>query len=425
MSDANEKRPGYKHTKVGWIPNEWDLCVASDYTPYVTSGSRGWADYYSDKGDLFLRIANLRRESPLPDLSNRKNVALPPNLQEGKRTCLRDGDLVVSITADLGIIGYVSSSFPSPAYISQHLALLRFPDKAKINRLYCAYALCSERLRNHFVRITDQGAKAGLNLEAIRSLPIISPPVAEQNRIAEILSTCDVRIEKTSAIIQAKQKQKKALMQQLLTGKKRLPRFTSDWSEVLLNQICNRLTTVADDPNGYPVLSITAGTGFVSQEDKFSRVIAGKQVENYVLLKRGEFAYNKGNSYRFPQGCVYQLTEYDEGLVPNVFYSFRLNERRAAPEFIKQYFLAGLHNKDLYRWINSGVRNNGLLNLSASDFFKLPIKLPSLEEQHAIGDALRTADEELRSLNDKLAALKEQKKALMQKLLTGQVRVKI
>lgn len=111
--------------------------------------------------------------------------------------------------------------------------------------------------------------------------------------------------------------------------------------------------------------------------------------------------------------------------MPNVFYSFKLDESEADPEFIKQYFLAGLHNKDLYRWINSGVRNNGLLNLNASDFFKLPIKLPTLDEQEAVGRVLRDADAEIKALSDKLDALKQQKNALMQKLLTGQTRVKI
>ena len=232
-------------------------------------------------------------------------------------------------------------------------------------------------------------------------------------------------IEKTAALIEAKKRQKRALMQQLLTGRKRLSGFEGEWAMVTLSQICKRLSGTAENPKDYPVLSITAGRGFVSQADKFSRIIAGKQVEKYVILKRGEFSYNKGNSYRYPQGCVYRLSEYEEGLVPNVFYSFRLAEKRADAEFIKQYFLAGFHNRDLYRWINSGVRNNGLLNLNAADFFKLPIQIPSLAEQKEIGEVLRHSDLEIVAIEKKQAALKQQKKSLMQKLLTGQIRVKV
>jgi type I restriction enzyme, S subunit len=423
--DLNANRPGYKETKVGWIPEEWDAYRAADYLPFVTSGSRGWAEFYSDEGDLFLRITNLVRDTPKPNLKNRKNVTLPSANTEGRRTRLLPNDLVVSITADPGIVSFIDENFPSPAYISQHLALLRFPDSSKVSAQYVAYALSTERLRNHFEKITDQGAKAGLNLDAIRSLPINAPPLPEQKKLAEILSTCDEVIEKAGALIEAKKRQKKALMQQLLSGEKRLPGFGEEWEEVALSEISKRLKKTTTDPDGYPVLSITAGRGYVSQADKFSRIIAGKQVEKYVILKRGEFSYNKGNSYRYPQGCVYRLTEYDRGLVPNVFYSFRLNETRADAEFIKQYFLAGLHNGDLYRWINSGVRNNGLLNLNAADFFKLPIKLPPLSEQAAIGEILRHADGEVQVLEAKFAALKQQKKALMQQLLTGHLRVKV
>jgi type I restriction enzyme S subunit len=245
----------------------------------------------------------------------------------------------------------------------------------------------------------------------------------EQKKIAEILSTWDVAIEKTNGLIAAKKEHKKALMQQLIPGKRRLPGFEGKWQPTRLSAISERITATVESPAGYDVLSITAGAGFVSQADKFSRVIAGKHIENYILLKRGEFSYNKGNSYRFPQGCVYQLNEYDEGLVPDVFYSFRLKPTKAFDGFIRQYFFAGLHNEQLRRLVNTGVRNNGLLNLSATDFFNIKIRLPELAEQRAIADVLTTADREVASLEAKLAALKEQKKGLMQKLLTGEIRV--
>jgi len=266
-----------------------------------------------------------------------------------------------------------------------------------------------------------------LNLsgEILTGLPIPLPPLPEQDKIAEILSTWDDAIEQTRDLITAKKQQKKALMQQLLTGKKRLPGFAGEWETNRLSSLVTRIKETADDPSQYPVLSITAGTGFVSQADKFSRVIAGKHIEKYILLRRGEFSYNKGNSYRYPQGCVYQLHEYDEGLVPSVFYSFRLKPKKIHDAFLKHYFSAGLHNPQLYRWINTGVRNNGLLNLNAADFFNMAIALPQIEEQRAIATVLDTADKEIQSLESKLDALQKQKKGLMQRLLTGQVRVKV
>ncbi len=143
-----------------------------------------------------------------------------------------------------------------------------------------------------------------------------------------------------------------------------------------------------------------------------------------MLLRRGEFSYNKGNSFRYPQGCAYRLCEYEAGLVPDVFFSFRANTEAVVPEFLEQFFLADLHGEQLRRWVNTGVRNNGLLNLNADDFFNLRVSLPDVGEQSAIAAVLATADEDIRFLQTKRAALERQKKGLMQKLLTGEVRVK-
>jgi len=107
------------------LPEGWRYASISDFSPYITSGSRGWAQYYSDFGDLFVRITNLTREQLALDLSDNKFVQLPQNSSEGKRTQLRAGDILVSITADLGITSYIEGSFNKNAYINQHIALLR------------------------------------------------------------------------------------------------------------------------------------------------------------------------------------------------------------------------------------------------------------------------------------------------------------
>src|SRR6266496_502411 len=103
-----EVKPGYKQTDVGVIPKDWDFVEAFQLDPFITSGSRGWAKYYSDRGALFMRMTNLSRESIYPDLSDQKLVDLPQNETEGLRTVLQDGDILISITADIGIIGYIN-----------------------------------------------------------------------------------------------------------------------------------------------------------------------------------------------------------------------------------------------------------------------------------------------------------------------------
>src|SRR3954464_12811368 len=110
-----ELRSGFKQTEVGVVPDNWFVKQIGDLKPFVTSGSRGWAAFYSDRGAPFIRITNLSRDSIYLDLEDLRYVDLPSNSSEGARTQLRDQDVLISITADIGIVGYVSSLVPKPA----------------------------------------------------------------------------------------------------------------------------------------------------------------------------------------------------------------------------------------------------------------------------------------------------------------------
>lgn len=138
-----EVKPRYKKTEVGVIPEDWGVHTIGDLKPFVTSGSRGWASYYSERGDLFVRITNLTRKSIYLDLTNCRFVQLPEDDNEGIRTQLKENDVLISITADIGIIGYIDARVPAPAHINQHIALLRF-DPAKVNSKFVSYFLASE-----------------------------------------------------------------------------------------------------------------------------------------------------------------------------------------------------------------------------------------------------------------------------------------
>lgn len=195
------------------------------------------------------------------------------------------------------------------------------------------------------------------------------------------------------------------------------------WKEYFLAQITLPINRLVRDKS-IVALSISAKTGFVPQVEKFGRDISGEQYKKYILLRRGDFAYNKGNSYTYPQGCVYRLESYDEAAVPNVFECFYADEKIVFPLFLKQYFKANLYGKQLFRLINSGVRNNGLLNLSSRDFYSIKLRLPLIEEQRKIVEVLETWDKAI-TLTKQLIEQKElQKKYLMQQLLNGRTRLK-
>ncbi len=167
----------------------------------------------------------------------------------------------------------------------------------------------------------------------------------------------------------------------------------------------------------FEVLSITAGTGFVSQTDKFGKEIAGEQYKNYTVLHKGDFSYNKGNSKRYHQGCVYMLEDREVAAVPNVFNSFRIKNNRSNPQYYQHLFINGYLNKQLYKYINAGVRNDGLLNLYDNDFYSCLLPVPPIAEQQKIAEILTKCDKVIELKKQLIEEKKKQKKWLMQNLL--------
>lgn len=197
----------------------------------------------------------------------------------------------------------------------------------------------------------------------------------------------------------------------------RFPEFQNDgeWKIVLLKDFTERIKTKVGNAQLRPI-SISAGIGFVDQKNKFGRDISGNQYSNYIVLKKGEFAYNKGNSIKYPQGCVYQLKEFEIVACPNVFVCFRIINNSVCPDFMSAYFASNYHGKQLQQYITSGVRSNGLLNISAETFLGIKTPLPSLAEQKKIADCLSSLDKYIDATKRKLELLKEHKKGLMQRL---------
>lgn len=219
-----------------------------------------------------------------------------------------------------------------------------------------------------------------------------------------------------------KQRQKKYLMQQLLTGKKRLSGFDGEWKNYRLNQITKRIKRKNDVANDN-VLTISAQYGLINQSEFFNKEIASEDKSNYYLLRRNDFAYNKSYSSGYPFGAIKRLTRYDVGIVSPLYICFQIAAKEVSLEYMEQSFEAGLMNREIQAFAQEGARNHGLLNIAVDDFFNAKIVLPSYDEQLAIADILTAADKEIDLLRRDLEHEKQKKKALMQLLLTGIVRV--
>lgn len=259
---------------------------------------------------------------------------------------------------------------------------------------------------------------AAIYWKDLGKLKVPLPPLTEQRKIAEILRTWDEAIEKLEALRAAKRDRLTGLTQKLLgIG----GAFPDRWKQCPLSTISTRVRR-QNGGGDHPVMTISAKSGFRLQSDKFSRDIAGSSVDRYIVLHDGEFAYNKGNSLTAPYGCIFPLDR-PTALVPFVYFCFAL-KTGLDREFFAHLFAAGALNHQLSRLINSGVRNDGLLNLSPEDFFGCKLPVPPAEEQSAIATALTAAKQEIGLLETELEALTRQKRGLMQKLLTGEWRVR-
>ncbi|EOV0677216.1 restriction endonuclease subunit S [Cronobacter dublinensis] len=162
------------------IPSSWQIIPSAHLIEYITSGSRGWADYYSTEGALFLRMSNVRYNTTKLDLDDLQFVNLPGSV-EGKRSHVKVDDLIISLTADVGRVAKIDKDL-GEAYINQHLALVR-PTK-NIDSEYFALCIASQNIGAKQIQFFKKGAtKAGLGLDDIRSLAIPFPPLSEQQEI--------------------------------------------------------------------------------------------------------------------------------------------------------------------------------------------------------------------------------------------------
>jgi len=395
------------------VPEGWEVTRLGKISKTVTSGSRDWAKYYSESGSKFIRMTNLRRDGIYLKLDDLKYVRISGNSADGKRTALQGGDILISITAELGKIGWIPDGF-GEAFINQHTALVRI-DKQKSDSKFIAYLLSSRRMNLIINQLNDAGAKAGLNLPTIKALPIFLPPFPEQQKIAQILSTWDKAIDKLEALIAAKQKRKKSLMQQLLTGKKRLPGFVGEWKEFRLGELFTERRERGHD--NLNLLSITREKGVILREEVDRKDTSNEDKSKYLRICPGDIGYN---TMRMWQGVSALSTL--EGIVSPA-YTICIPTKAVCETFIAYLFkfTPVIH---LFKRYSQGLTSD-TWNLKFHHFSEIKVRIPELFEQQKIATILSAADKEIETHQKQLEALKQQKKGLMQQLLTGRKRVKL
>lgn len=414
MNKSHTTKLGYKLTPLGWFPEEWEIKELSSFVETYSGGtpSRSKNDFYN--GNIPWIKSGELNQGYIIDIE--ENISEEGLKNSSAKIVEKDTLLIALYGATSGIPAITGIT----AAINQAVLAI-IPDNKIADKSFLYNWFLSNRQK--IILTYCQGGQPNLSSDIINHIQLPLPPLPEQRAIAAVLSAWDKAIEKTQALIAQKERRKKWLMQQLLTGKKRLKGFSGAWKNLVLRELFDEIHDTNDGGDNHSIMTISSRVGLISQEDKFDRVIAGDSLKKYTQLKRNDFAYNKGNSKSYQMGCIYQLEEKESALVPFVYICFRPKDRVYSP-YYKYWFLSHGLDRQLKSIITSGARGDGLLNVDSEEFFELEIPYPSVSEQTAISTVLQTADNEIRLLKNKLDKLKEQKRGLMQVLLTGKIRVK-
>jgi type I restriction enzyme S subunit len=385
------------HTKLGDIAK-------------ITCGIAATPEYVDESvGVPFLSARNVQ-DGKL-DLSKFMYIPKELHIKLTKNTKPKKGDVLLTrVGAGIGKAAFVDIDFEFSVYVS--LTLIQC--KGMLDGNFLTFLLNTNYYQ--YLANRDQFAGGGvqnLNVQMVKGYPVSIPPLPEQIKIAEILSTWDNAINTVQKLLANSQQQKKSLMQQLLTGKKRFAGFEGEWAEKRLDKISHifmgsspKSEFYNEDGIGLPLLQ---GNADIKNRKSVPRIftsqITRECLPDDILL-----------SVRAPVGAIASSNHH--ACIGRGIAAIRA-KKDTTQVFLYQWLL---NFED--KW-DSFSQGSTFESVNSDDINNLKIKLPSLPEQQKIAAILTIADQEIDNLRAQLNQLKQEKKALMQQLLTGKRRVKI
>lgn len=396
---------GYQKTKVGVIPVDWGVVKIGDVFDFIKTYSNSRSDL-SDIGDIeYLHYGDIHTKYKY-HLDFDKNILPKIALEKFKANIeyVKNGDLFIADAsedyADIGKSVEVINLNNKKVVSGLHTFLLRDKNNNFSNG-YKGLILYNQHISKTIKKIATGISVLGISKTNLGKLEIPLPPLKEQEKIANILTTWDSAISKQEELIKQKEILKKGLMQKLLSGEIRFDGFFDEWGEIKLGEV-SEITTGSSNRED---------SGLTGKYTFFDRSEDIRTSD--IFLFDGEAVIVAGEGQRF---------------LPKFFIGkFDLHQRTYAIMNFKEtsskyifYYIYQNSNYFLSQAVGSTVKS-----LRLPMFKKMPIKLPSLQEQQKIAEVLTNADKEIDLLKNELDELKEQKKGLMQKLLTGEVRVKV
>ncbi|MEB5774081.1 restriction endonuclease subunit S [Aeromonas caviae] len=402
------------------VPKGWTVGTLSELADTVMGFAFKSSDF-TPTGIPLLRMGNLYQNT----LDFERNPEyLPESFKdEYARFLVRPGDLVMSMTGTMGKRDYgFTVEIPSHAPDSLlNQRVMKFVPKKKTSAGYLLNLLRSEVILSRLYSFPGGTKQANLSAKQVQELVAPIPPLPEQRKIAKILSTWDKAITITEQLLANSQQQKKALMQQLLTGKKRLldnngVRFCGEWKRLELSSFTDIYSEKSVVNNQLPIVT-SSRRGLFLQEDYFKKQVASEDNTGYKIVPYGYITFRSMSD----DGIFVfnQQTILDNALISPAYGVFCFTN-------IDTTFGCYLLNSSvMMREVNKLSQGGTRIAFKTSTFNSIYLSIPAKEEQQKIASVLSTADKEVTALQQRLDALKQEKQALMQQLLTGKRRVRV
>lgn len=280
---------------------------------------------------------------------------------------------------------------------------------------FCAYLLRRYPVLCEFYKYSQGNSKDTLILkypEFSRITVTISPSIIEQHEIANALERIDSLIAAEKRKLLLLEQKREAYSQKVFSYGSHHGEDAKHWKTMRLGDIATRITRRNKGRSNLP-LTISARDGLIDQRHFFSKQVASKNLDNYILLQRGEFAYNKSTSSDSPWGTIKCLGRYDQGCVSTLYICFSTHS--VDPQFITTLFNSPIWHREIQAIATEGARNHGLLNISPKDFFDIQLQIPdSLSEQKHIGRFFAAYEQLIRQTAKRIGLLEKKKKALLQ-----------
>ena len=362
----------------------WSLTVENGLTP---------------KTERYNREFLVKKEDQFKSVDHNEFIYNPMNMTLGAVDLNLTGKTVA-------VSGYYITMLSKDGFDSKYFSIwLKSPLAIKMYKLYATGSLI-ERQRVQFPTLSQIKSSV--------------PQIEEQTKIGSFFKQLDDTIALHQRKLTLLEQLKQTYLQQMFPQDEnnfpvlRIAGFSQPWVLRRLSDVSERVRG-NDGRMDLPTLTISAGSGWLDQRERFSGNIAGNEQKNYTLLSNGELSYNHGNSKLAKYGVVFALRTFEEALVPKVYHSFKTTDEASA-DFIEYMFATKTPDRELAKLVSSGARMDGLLNINYDEFMGISIMVPEIDEQNRISHFLRKFDDTIVLHRCKIEKLTELKKVLLAKM---------